>query len=214
VGSLTSDAVKTGRRGGGVEWGLATHTLAGNAESGDRHLVQLSLKGVLLAAVDGVGHGDEAAVAARIAVSTLEGHCEDSVLSLLQRCHDALSWTRGAVISLASYNHDDSTLTWAGVGNVEGLVVRTLPLAAPAQEVMLLRGGVVGHQLPRLYASVIQVSPGDTLLFATDGVRADFVERVTPKLPPQLLADRILSECAKKTDDALVLVTRFLAIPA
>lgn len=194
-----------------VEWGLAAHTLAGNQESGDRHLVHPFARGALLAAVDGLGHGEEAAVAARIAVSTIESHWDESVISLLQRCHEALSWTRGAVISLASYNDDDRTLTWAGVGNVEGLVVRTLPLAAPAQEVLLLRGGVVGHQLPQLYASVIPVSPGDTLVFATDGVRGDFAECVATKFAPQVLADRILAECCKQTDDALVLVTRFLA---
>jgi len=194
-----------------VEWGLAAHTLAGNTESGDRHLVRPFPRGALLAAVDGIGHGDEAAVAARIAVATLDSHWEESVISLLQRCHEALSWTRGAVISLASYNDDDRTLTWAGVGNVGGLMVRTLPLSAPAKEVLLLRGGIVGHQLPHLYASVIPVSPGDTLVFATDGVRGDFVDRLAARLPPQALADRILAEHGRSTDDALVLVTRFLA---
>jgi hypothetical protein len=193
-----------------VEWGLATRALEGQSESGDQHLVCPYPNGVLLAAVDGLGHGEEAALAARAAVSVLKAHSEESAIALVQRCHEALTDTRGVVMSLASFVRQDSTVTWLGVGNVEGLLVRSEPASAPSQEVLLLRGGVVGYQLPQLYASVLAVVPGDTLVFATDGVRRDFVVHVTPRLAPQPLAERILKECAKGNDDALVLVARFV----
>jgi hypothetical protein len=77
---------------------------------------------------------------------------------------------------------------------------------------VLLHGGVVGLQLPPLRAFVIPVSLGDTLILATDGIRSGFAEGLPPEEPPQQLADRILARDAKGTDDALVLVVRYLGL--
>jgi hypothetical protein len=51
---------------------------------------------------------------------------------------------------------------------------------------------------------------GDTLVFATDGVRREFTQRLALGDGPQQLADRILGQYAKGTDDALVLVARYV----
>lgn len=192
-----------------LEWGLATLALPGHAESGDRHVVQPFPNGVLVAAVDGLGHGEEAAAAAKLAVSILERHAQEEVIALLRRCHEALRGTRGVVMSLASFRAPDSMLTWLGVGNVEGLLLREAADSALRHEALVLRGGVVGAELPPLRVSVIPVMRGDTLIFATDGIREGFTERLALSDPPQELADRILARHAKGTDDALVLVARY-----
>jgi len=44
------------------------------------------------------------------------------------------------------------------------------------QEVLLLRGGVVGSQLPRCRPRCFPVAKGDTLVFVTDGIRGEFAE--------------------------------------
>ena len=44
-----------------IEWGVATLALPGEAQSGDRHLVKPVGSTVLVAVVDGLGHGAEAA---------------------------------------------------------------------------------------------------------------------------------------------------------
>ena len=54
-----------------IAWGMAQAVLAGQTVSGDRHLVSPCRDGLLVAVVDGLGHGEEAAKAAEIAVSTL-----------------------------------------------------------------------------------------------------------------------------------------------
>jgi negative regulator of sigma-B (phosphoserine phosphatase) len=69
---------------------------------------------------------------------------------------------------------------------------------------------VVGAQLPQLQGAILSVSPGDTLIFATDGVRSDFARDVLADDPPQRTADRILAQYSKGNDDALVLVARYL----
>jgi hypothetical protein len=114
------------------------------------------------------------------------------------------------VLSAAAFNAAESTVTWLGVGNVDGVLLRADSLANPRREFLLLRAGVVGVKLPTLQATILPVAPGDTLVFATDGVRNDFAGHAHPSDPPQRTADRILSQHGKGTDDALVLVARYM----
>src|SRR5438552_14842308 len=79
-----------------IEWGVASLALPGEAESGDRHLVKPVGTGVLVAVVDGLGHGAEAASAAKAAVAALERHASESPVPLLERCHRALEDRKSA----------------------------------------------------------------------------------------------------------------------
>ncbi len=197
-------------RTGAIEWGVATQAMAGEVASGDLEIVESFTGGVLLGAVDGLGHGREAAEVARLAVTTLTGHAGEPVANLVRRCHQALLETRGVVMSLASFNPVDSTITWTGVGNVSAMLVRSGQGDTARRESLLLRGGVVGFQLPPLSEEVVAVAPGDTLLIATDGVHPGFAEDLVLGPPPPELAQRILSVHLKGGDDALVLVAQFL----
>ena len=193
-----------------VDYATAALTLPGESESGDRHIVVPTTHGTLIAVVDGLGHGTEAAEAANVAVATLEHYAEEPVISLIKRCHKAMKATRGAVMNLALFNVQDNTLTWLGVGNVEGVLLRADADANPQREIILTRGGVVGFQLPTLRALVMPVSPGDILIFATDGIRNDFDRNLSSNAPLQQIADRICTQHSKGTDDAMVLVARYL----
>jgi hypothetical protein len=205
-----SASASRGRRTGTIEWGVATQAMAGEADSGDLAVVEPFSGGVLVGAIDGLGHGTEAAEAARLAASTLAGQAFEPVAGLVRRCHNALLETRGVVMSLASFNSADSTITWTGVGNVTAMLLRVGPADQSRREDLLLRGGVVGFQLPALSEHVLAVAPGDILLLATDGVRPEFAEGLVLGPPPQELADRILAQYLKGSDDALVLVAQFL----
>jgi negative regulator of sigma-B (phosphoserine phosphatase) len=193
-----------------LDWGVASVTLPGERVSGDQALVQPFPKGMIVGVVDGLGHGTEAATAAQRAIATLEAHAHESVVFLIKRCHEELKGTRGVVMTLASFNAADETITWVGVGNIEAILFRADPHGGPAREYVLLHGGVVGHHLPPLRGFVIPVSAGDTLIVTTDGIRSGFAEGLTLDHPPKKQADQILARHAKGTDDALVLVARYL----
>lgn len=193
-----------------VEWAVATLALEGEEESGDLHVVAPFEGGTLVAAIDGLGHGPEAAVAARSAAETLMRDRAQPIAELLERCHEGLRSTRGAVITLASFNAGASTMTWLGVGNIEATLLRAEPGNGRPRESVMLVGGVPGHQLPSLRPYELPVSPGDTLVLATDGVRGGYLDLIAISDPPQQLADHLLSEYGKGTDDALVLVARYL----
>ena len=193
-----------------IDWAVAAQTLAGQTESGDQHWVKVCAAQALVAVVDGVGHGNEAAQASRSAIATLQQFAGESPLALFERCHQQLRSTRGVVMSLAVFSASDNTMTWLGVGNVEGVMLHPQVHAPPRQESLLLRPGILGVRLPRLTASVIPVSAGDVLIFATDGLREGFEAHSNLRDSPQQIADRILDQYGRETDDALVLVARYL----
>jgi len=193
-----------------IEWGVASRALPGQPASGDLNVVKLFSGGVLVAALDGLGHGEEAATAAAVAATTLEMHAGEPVMTLVQRCHEALRATRGVAMSVASFNVSRGLITWLGVGNVEGVLLRRSSTRPVAEVSLLLRAGVVGFQLPLLDVEVVPVSAGDTLIFATDGIHSDFARGLARNNPPQKAAEKILARHARATDDALVLVARYL----
>lgn len=195
----------------GIEWGVSWRALRGERESGDLHIVAPLTGGALVGAVDGLGHGPSAADAARIAVEVLHAHAHEPVLRLVEKCHEALRRTRGAVLTLASIDGAARTITWTAVGNVQGAWF-SANRVRPGREVVNARSGVVGYQLPPLRAATIPIATGDTLVFATDGISEAFINNMPTDCGPQEAADGILRRFGKDSDDALVLVVRWLGL--
>ena len=113
-------------------------------------------------------------------------------------------------MSVASFDVSRGLVAWLGVGNVEGVLLRRGFILGAVEKSLMLRAGVVGLQLPSLEVEVLQVAAGDTLIFATDGIKADFTQGAARKYPPRTAAENILTRHGKTTDDALVLVARYL----
>lgn len=192
-----------------LEWGAASAVLPGQATSGDMYLVKAFPGGALAAVVDGLGHGEEALLASRRAIDLLSSQAGESVITQVNRCHEALRSTRGVAMTLVSFDFIENIVTVLGIGNVETVLVRGNRSATPSSETMLLRAGVVGYHLPPLRANVLPINPGDVVLFCTDGIDVSFTNRLSAADPPGRLANRILEEHFKGNDDALVLAVRF-----
>jgi negative regulator of sigma-B (phosphoserine phosphatase) len=192
-----------------IELGVWTRPSSGEEENGDCYLIKSHGDQVVIGVADGLGHGKEASHAARVAMDCIDSHAGDSLISLFRCCHEELKNTRGAVMSLASFHTRDNTMAWMGVGNVAGVLIRAGASPVPQRETILLRGGVVGLNLPQLYAMEMAVSAGDTLVFATDGISRSFADNLVIQHSPQRIADEIGSQYAVGTDDALVVVARY-----
>ncbi|MGZ8188992.1 MAG: SpoIIE family protein phosphatase [Methylosarcina sp.] len=198
-----------------IEHGMAARPFPGQRVSGDRALVIPFPNGVLAAALDGLGHGEAAGLAAGIAIATMEMHPTEEPTALVKICHHQLKGTRGVAMSLASINAYEGIMTWLGIGNVDGQLWHVAD-HPPLRESLLARSGVVGYQLPPLHAYRLSVTAGDLLIFTTDGIFSNYARHLPaddPILryqPVQEIASRILGRFGKITDDALVLVIRYL----
>jgi len=202
-----------GEPGGGIAWGAALRPLPGEAQCGDACQVLETPQGCVLAVADGLGHGAEAAAAAQRALAALRAASQESVIQQMHRCHEALRGTRGVVLSLAIMDYGEESLTWAGVGNVTGMLLRAAK-TEPEREHLLCRSGTLGAQLPPVYAGIVPLGAGDLLLLHTDGIKPGCADTLGHNpAPPQRMADDLLRACAKDNDDALMLVARYLGRP-
>jgi negative regulator of sigma-B (phosphoserine phosphatase) len=205
--ALTETSVQVG----GLLIETAAMTKEGEDVSGDCACIGQSEAGVLVGVVDGLGHGVDAGDAAHRAGVVLEDRSTGmQVTDSLRRCHTALRGTRGAVIAVAAFPTQADDMEWLAVGNIEGVLVRG-QLGRPGREMIVQRPGIVGHHMPPLRSSTLSVRAGDTLVFATDGVRREVAQAVsrrgTARLPGGVAA--LLEEFATGTDDALLLTARY-----
>lgn len=197
-----------------IEWGLSSRPIQGEVVSGDLEVVAPFPGGVLAAVIDGLGHGPDAASAAHRAGVLLAAEAGRPVQALVDLCHAALCGTRGAVLTIASIDASGSALSWIGVGNVDAVLWRADRGDGVLREAIVPRNGVVGFHLPPLRVVTLPISPGDMLVFATDGVRHGFASDSPLPATAQEHADYILGEYGKVTDDALVLVIKYLGAPS
>jgi len=192
-----------------LDWAMAGRPLPGEEVSGDLAACMPVGDGALLATVDGLGHGAEAAKAAEIARDTIAAHSSESLPSVLRHCHVGLARTRGAAITLARVQCGARMVQWVGVGNVEACLVRRNESGHGSMVASaVLFGGTAGYRLPSLRDAVVELRTDDLLIMATDGLNRDFVPDVATGRPVDRIAALILDRHARATDDALVAVAR------
>jgi negative regulator of sigma-B (phosphoserine phosphatase) len=186
----------------------------GEGRSGDLAVFAPCKQGGLVVVIDGLGHGDAAADAAEAAAEVLTEHVDLPPQELLERAHQELRHTRGAVMTLAWFDLEARSMRWTGVGNVEARFVRAGDDSSARFDSPVVLGGVVGYNLPQVRLGTIPLEPGDAVVLATDGVGADYSASLESGVPAQQLAERILARHGKGTDDALAVVVRYLGPPA
>jgi len=187
-----------------LEWAHRSRALDPREPSGDLQVVELFPEGALLAVIDGLGHGPEAALASRRAADVMRAEPASDPVEIVRRCHTALRATRGAALLVLSLSFRDALVAWAGVGNIEGWHMRPT-----GREALLSRPGVVGYQItaPRLQSAPL--TSGDLFILASDGISVRFSESLARAGRPEDVAEAIFTNYAGVTDDALVLAARY-----
>ena len=194
-----------------IDWGVVSQPIPGEVVSGDSYIVKIIGKSILIAVIDGLGHGIEAAAAAQEAVECIKETQEISLIAMVQKCHKNLKKTRGVVMSLVMLDFTNYSVEWLGVGNIEAMIVHIDKENSTVSDRLLLRGGVIGYNLPHLQSSHTAIHQGDVLLLATDGIKDILINDLLKTelifgTTPQKIAERIFSTYRTLTDDALVWV--------
>jgi phosphoserine phosphatase RsbX len=193
-----------------IKYDVIYEALAGEIECGDQYLIKETDDRTVIAVVDGLGHGEEAAIAAKKAIKTIDDYANESIESLFKLCNEALLDTRGAAMTIV---HIDANykLTYMAVGNVTGVCWKIDESGNVMHHSFLLEGGIVGYRFTSsIRAKELAVGPGDTLILATDGIKAEF-EIEPPKLePPDRLAKTLFDTYRNKKDDGLIFVAKLL----
>ena len=195
---------------GPIEWAAKASARPGENICGDK-LIAVDVDGTaaLMGVLDGLGHGAEAAEAAKRGVDVLRSGRAEPLDVLVRRCHNALSGTRGAAMTLARIDFRSDTLSWIGIGNVAADLVAKHPAGLEVRSSARLAGGIVGYRIPEaLKPQQVPIRPGDLLVMASDGIVEDHLDGIDFSASSLTIADQILHAHAKGNDDALVLAAR------
>jgi anti-sigma regulatory factor (Ser/Thr protein kinase) len=187
-----------------LEYGALTLSCQQGALNGDALLIVENPPQVLLAVLDGLGHGQEAHHASQKAAACIQANSTLPLLTLLEYCHAELRRTRGAVIGLARIDLSRSLLTCAGIGNI---VIR---IAGSQKKNYLSAPGILGHACKIAREEQFAFGPRDLFFMHSDGICDRFTEEPWSSSPlsVQHLAERIVQEYGKYHDDQSIIVAR------
>ncbi|MGH7520525.1 MAG: SpoIIE family protein phosphatase [Gemmatimonadales bacterium] len=192
-----------------IDTAFATLPLPGQTESGDLSLIKRVGKGTLIAVVDGLGHGQDAASAAHAAVAALDRYSREPLADLVRRCHTAMVGLRGVVLGLAYLDPQAAAMTWLGIGNIGGIVLRVDAGNRPARISLVPNAGFIGAEQTHPTTRSVPLALGDTVVFFSDGIRDGFADSLVLANTPQEIADFVIARHVKGNDDALVVVARY-----
>ncbi|HTJ47209.1 MAG TPA: SpoIIE family protein phosphatase [Kofleriaceae bacterium] len=191
------------------EVAIMSRPCSGESVIGDDATFVRSPDGLIVAVIDGVGHGGPAHDAALRAAAELRARADRSPDEILAAIDTALVSTRGVVMSIARIDHDRHEITHAAAGNVTarvarrdgsvhafGGVSRTLGTRQPARKISVERTGA--HEL----AALVLYSDG-----ITSGIDLT-AQRELLRSPPLVIAHQLIARHARSNDDVTVLVAR------
>lgn len=175
--------------------------------SGD-HVVSKPIgEQLLLAAIDGTGHGQTAHdIAFKIGQYLQDLHVFKDPSNLIEELHALMVPCIGASVGIAIINKSDGNVQFSGVGNISAYILGHEDFSFVSKD------GVVGQQMRKSITQTRKMLPGDLLLLHSDGIKARFYtqyEQDQIKRPCAQIIDYIFTHFVKQYDDASCLVYRY-----
>lgn len=177
----------------------------GEPESGDVWALQPLEEGYRVLVADGLGHGPVAREAAACALRALLG-ARSRVAEGLNTAHLAARPTRGAAVSVAEVRPAAGEVTYAGVGNVAGVL-----LGAGGARSMVSVNGTLGHGVVRPREFTYAGEPGALLVVYSDGLASHWSLDAYPGLQsrhPALVAGVLYRDHSRRRDDVTIVAVR------
>jgi len=186
-------------------WGAVGVPKPGEEVCGDSWSLADTESTRTLIVADGLGHGPDASDAAVQAIRVFHRHKDHQLATLLDYIHGGLRATRGAAVSIARIDRVNERVTFAGLGNVAGVIVA----ADGTTKNMVPMAGTAGHNARKINAFDYPFSGGLVILYS-DGLSSSWsLNRYAgiARMHPTLIAAVLYRDYARRNDDATVLVS-------
>lgn len=206
VARLRAQRAPPPRRERLLEVGAVSLAAPGETESGDGWVACVDGGRAAVMLADGLGHGPEAARAARAAMAVFRPDPFGDLRATLEQAHRELKTTRGAAVSAVQVESDGGTVLSVGAGNVTVRVV-----SGDSDRTVLAQHGTVGLQIRRLEEVASQWPEHAVVVLHTDGIETRWTpQAIHPLLghDPALVAAILLRDHCRGRDDATVVVLR------
>jgi len=192
-----------------LDVGVATRTHPGSRENGDAYAVHHWDGGVLVAVIDGLGHGQFAHRASMRARQYLDAHCQAPLLDLFRGVGQTCRATRGVVMSAVRFPVPLRSFALGSIGNVEVRYLR-----GPSRLGHVFRRGILGVSAPSPAITDHQWDPDHVLVLFSDGLQSHWRDPATGELPLDLdapsqeIAAQLLRRFSRDSDDVTIAVIK------
>lgn len=185
-----------------MRYGIVSVPAHGSEINGDAYVIMESGRNILMAVIDGLGHGKEAYDASGEAANYIAANHTGSLSVIMEGCHHALLRTRGAAIGLVRADLEAGKITFSGVGNVSARIKGNTvlkPVSSP---------GIVGYNFKRTVENEYPYHKGDVIVLYSDGISGGFDPAgiVTGNNDLQMPAEDAVREFGKDSDDNTIIV--------
>lgn len=158
---------------------------------------------IMVAVVDGLGHGPGAREASSLAIDTFLDCGWQGTLAAVEAMHGALRRTRGAAVGVLEVGEERREARYTGIGNVAASVIDGEKTS------LLSRNGTVGLKVRKAEEYVHRCAAGCLFVLHSDGIRArwgaDEIRAVIGRAP-SLVAGVLHLLHYRGNDDATVVV--------
>jgi anti-sigma regulatory factor (Ser/Thr protein kinase) len=182
--------------------------MTGERVCGDRFAMRPLGRDLLLLVADGLGHGPLAATASSAAADLFLASSLEAPGALIEQLHKAISYTRGAAVSVARISSD--TVVFSGLGNVAGWI----GWPDGERRGMVSMPGIVGHQSRQVREFSYPVDADAVVVLHSDGVTERWNLMDYPGLArrtPLTIAATLLRDGGQRRDDACAAVAKAVA---
>jgi hypothetical protein len=189
-----------------LELGAVCLPQKGEEVAGDGWLLEPSGDYRTVLVVDGLGHGPNAARAARAATNAFAAHPAATPAALMQICHGALAATRGAAGAAARVAAAKKQGSFAGVGNIACRVEWT-----DQRRQLVSHSGTLGHVMRRVQEFEFGFPAGALLILHSDGLSTHWASTDYPGLASKhagLIAAVLYRDHDRGRDDVTVVVLK------
>lgn len=193
-------------RDGSAEFGVICLPIRGEEVAGDGWLYERNVTRSLLAVVDGLGHGPDAALAAHAALETFARRSGDTPAGMMDMAHAALRPTRGAAAAVAAWDPVSGRGQFCGVGNINAVVI-----GQAGQRSLVSHNGTLGHSARTMTPFDFELPAAGLLVMHSDGLGTRWSLDNYPGLRarhPALIAAVLWRDYERGRDDATIAVVR------
>ncbi len=188
-----------------IKFSILSRPHPGLGVNGDHYFVKKFKDRCIFAVIDGLGHGVEANLAAKLVSEIINENTHKSTEDMLITINGGISHTRGAVAGIILIDTIKREFQYSAVGNIEfryksdGSTERFIPTS-----------GILGaHSNKKIIVHRHVYEKGAIITMCTDGIsnKWDYASYIdTFAFNPSAFANSILKDFGKATDDATILV--------
>jgi len=189
-----------------LEIGAVSVPMRGESVCGDGYAVHQQGGFASILAVDGLGHGPDAARCADAATEAFREMAGEQPVDIVQGLHGALRPLRGAAAAVARFDFLRRQIQYCGIGNITGVVY-----ANGQAKHMVSQPGIVGHDNRNVREFTYDWPENSLVLLYSDGIithwsLGDYTELL--RHDPALLAGVLYRDLSRGRDDVTVLAAR------